>query len=124
MMDFTDDDIEEWVKKTDAVEKAVRGIAEGTIDYNTLNLESVGLEEASTQYGEVLQKEKEMPHIKAIDKHSIDKAEVEQHLEKTRERETWWEGARLLLGSSSDSCAYSTSPRTVAVAVRAKLSII
>jgi hypothetical protein len=122
-MDFTYDDIEEWVKKTSAVEKAIRGIAEGTIDYNTLNLESLGLEEVSNQYGEVLQKDKEFPQIKAIEKHSIDRAEVKQHLEKTRERETWWEGARLLHGSS-EGCAYSSSPRTVAVSVRAKLSII
>lgn len=119
-MNFTDDDIEEWVKRTNAVEKAVRGIAEGTIDYNSLNLESYSLEVSENQYGEVLQNEKGISQIKTMDKNSIDKAKSTQHLEETKERETWWEGARVLLqGCNSESCASSTSPRTVAVTVRA-----
>lgn len=119
-MNFTDDDIEEWVKKTDAVEKAIRGIADGTIDYNSLNLEPYSLEASTTQYGEVLQNEKGISQIKAMDKNFIDKAESKQHLEETKERETWWEGARVFLrGCDSKSCSSSSSPRTVAVTVRA-----
>jgi hypothetical protein len=111
-MAFTDEDIDEWVKKTSAVEKAIRGIADG--DYNTVNLGAFDIE-LPTQDEEVLEEE-ERENVR--EKNSINKA-AKLLLEKQKERENWWEGAKLLF-VSGDGCA--SSPCTVAVSVRMQVS--
>lgn len=112
-MAFTDEDIDEWVKKTSAVEKTIRGIAEGTVDYNTVNLGASGIE-LPTQDEEDLEEDR---GAIAREKNSTNKA-AKLQLAKQKERENWWEGAKLLL-ESGDGC--TSSPCTVAVSVRIQI---
>ena len=84
-------EIDDWVKKTTALEAAIKGMADGTLDPATVSLAKYGI------YTEEEQKAED-------DRRAKNKKEMEERVarekeaEKQEERRKWWDGATFLYG--------------------------
>ena len=93
-------DIDDWVKKTDALSAAIAGIADGSLDPDTVSLK---------KYGILNEKEKEEERIrKEKNKKELDeRVRKEKAIEAFDEKRKWWDGAEYMYGPRLGSREYT-----------------
>eukprot|EP00607_Mallomonas_marina_P007394 CAMPEP_0182420456 /NCGR_PEP_ID=MMETSP1167-20130531/5277_1 /TAXON_ID=2988 /ORGANISM="Mallomonas Sp, Strain CCMP3275" /LENGTH=975 /DNA_ID=CAMNT_0024596427 /DNA_START=14 /DNA_END=2941 /DNA_ORIENTATION=- len=85
-----DDDINEFLKKVDAVDDAIKGMVSGTVKPEDVRIEGVLTEEEKAEIAKVeLAKEQERKR----------KAEELMHKRREEEMQRWWEGAEVHVSS-------------------------
>ena len=105
-MTITETEIDDWVAKAEAVQQAIRGIAEG----NDVNLEAFGI---FNQNVEVLE---DYQQREVLDKNCKDLG-AKRQIDQDQERLLWWDEAKRRFGSVGVSAVAETSPRTVALPI-------
>ena len=84
-------DVDDWVKKTDALQKAISGIADGSLDPEKVSLKKYGILTAAEQDEEHERREKNKREMAA-------RVAKEKAIEKEKEKKKWWEGAFFMYG--------------------------
>ena len=86
-----EDDIDEWLEKTEAVRQTISGIANGTLDPKNASLKEYGILTIEEQTEEEERKKRA--------KEEVDRRQRENDAaKKIKEREKWWEGALMMYG--------------------------
>ena len=88
-----DADIDKFVDKASAVEAAIKGMIDGTVDPNTIKIKGIKSDEELAE--EIRLKEIE-------DKRIAEKKEILRLQRKIEEKERWWAGAELFRSKGAE----------------------
>ena len=82
-------DLDDWVKKTTALEATIRGISDGTLDPDKVSLAKYGIFTEKEEEAERVRKEKNKRDLE-------ERVRKEKEEEKVEERRKWWDGASFM----------------------------
>eukprot|EP00816_Leptocylindrus_hargravesii_P008173 CAMPEP_0196805640 /NCGR_PEP_ID=MMETSP1362-20130617/5430_1 /TAXON_ID=163516 /ORGANISM="Leptocylindrus danicus, Strain CCMP1856" /LENGTH=965 /DNA_ID=CAMNT_0042178681 /DNA_START=200 /DNA_END=3097 /DNA_ORIENTATION=+ len=94
LVDISNGEINDWVKKTSALQRTIKGIADGTLDPDKASLKEYGILTPAEKAEE--EAKKEALRLKRARQRAEAKAEEKRH-----ELENWWDGAILLYGPAA-----------------------
>lgn len=77
------DDVDEWVQKTTVLEQTIRGIADGTVDPDKVDLKKYGI--LTTDQKAEIEAEKER-----IKQNRVKDQIAKETLEREEEKQRWW----------------------------------
>jgi hypothetical protein len=92
-------DVDDFVKKTDALQKAISGLASGSVDPSTLSLKKYGILTPEEQAEEDARREKNRIEM-------AERVKKEKAIEKVKETTKWWDGAEYMYGPREGSKEY------------------
>eukprot|EP00814_Leptocylindrus_danicus_P000453 CAMPEP_0116015884 /NCGR_PEP_ID=MMETSP0321-20121206/7123_1 /TAXON_ID=163516 /ORGANISM="Leptocylindrus danicus var. danicus, Strain B650" /LENGTH=965 /DNA_ID=CAMNT_0003485781 /DNA_START=320 /DNA_END=3217 /DNA_ORIENTATION=- len=94
LVDISNEEINNWVQKTSALQRTIKGIAEGTLDPDKASLKEYGILTPMEKAEE--EAKKEALRLKRARRRTKANAEEKRH-----ELENWWDGAILLYGPAA-----------------------
>ena len=84
-------EVDDFVKKADALHKAISGMKDGTLDPKDVSLKKYGI---LTEEEERVEQERREKNRREM----AERVRIEKEREKKEERERWWEGAAYVKG--------------------------
>ena len=90
----------DWLKKTSAVHKAIKGLVSGTLDVDQINLKKYGILNQKEQEEEDKRKAKVKQELAEREAKDKERTKVE-------ERKRWWKDASVILGEEDDKIVSS-----------------